>query len=199
MKIEDLTGQKFGKWTVLEFSHVAPRGRAVWLCRCECGTERKVYAYNLNSGASTSCWCSKNIHGMAGKPIYKAWVQMKQRCYNPHDPQFHNYGARGIAVCNSWRESFAAFLADMGERPIGTTLDRIDNDGPYAPDNCRWATDREQCRNTRQNHVIEHDGQSHTVIEWSEISGLAQHVIRSRLRLGWSIEDALTRPVRQHS
>jgi hypothetical protein len=193
--MQDLTDKQFGRWTVLSYAGKTPKGVALWLCRCQCGTERVVRGGNLRSGMSTSCWCSKDTHGMSDTPVYKAWTQMKQRCYNANDPQYHNYGARGITVCDRWRLDFAQFLTDMGERPKGMTLDRIDNNGPYAPDNCRWATDVEQCNNTRVNHVLAWNGRTQTIAQWAKVTGLSYNVIRYRILHGWTIEHALTHPV----
>ncbi len=118
---------------------------------------------------------------------------MVQRCHNPNTKKFHLYGGRGIVVCDRWRK-FENFLADMGERPEGMTLDRIDGDKGYDPKNCRWATSKQQSRNTTQNVVLEHAGASRCIAEWSEITGIARGAISGRLRRGWSVRDALTLP-----
>jgi len=120
---------------------------------------------------------------------------MRQRCANQAEPSYPNYGGRGIYVCERWRDSFANFLADMGPRPAGTSIDRIDNDGPYSKLNCRWATQAEQARNTRHNHRVEHDGETLCIAEWSERVGIPGRIITQRLGLGWSAQRALTTPV----
>jgi hypothetical protein len=135
--------------------------------------------------------------GLSRHPLWGTWNQMHSRCSNPKSVEFHNYGARGIKVCDRWQD-FRTFAADMGERPNGYTLDRIDNDGPYSPDNCRWATLSQQMRNSRQAHYLEHDGKRMTVIEWATLLNIRHESIRTRLRLGWSVERALTEPVRHH-
>lgn len=161
----DLTGLVFGKLTVLSYSHTNKHRKAIWNCRCECGNASAAMAYKLRSGHTTSCGChqravgdaniakghSENfVHGKVGTPTYKSWDSAKQRCFNKNDDHWAGYGGRGITMCEAWRSSFNAFLADMGERPKGTTLDRYpDNDGNYEPGNCRWANPTEQCQTRR--------------------------------------------------
>lgn len=123
-----------------------------------------------------------------------AWRGMQERCGNPTNKQYADYGGRGITVCARWAGNFAAFLADMGPRPSGHSLDRINNDGNYEPSNCRWATRLQQMNNTRKNTYIEHDGKRMTMAEWSRHMGWPRHVIMSRLLLGWSAAEALTIP-----
>jgi hypothetical protein len=136
-------------------------------------------------------------HGMWGKPEYWVWALMIQRCHNPSAKYFPLYGGRGITVCNRWRTSFGTFFADMGARPAkGLSLDRIDNDGGYSPENCRWATRKEQMRNTRNNSYLTLNGETHLLCEWVEITGLNSSLISNRInRMGWSVEEALTIPV----
>jgi len=127
-------------------------------------------------------------------PTYRSWAAMIQRCHNPKSTAFHKYGARGIIVCDRWRESFDNFLADMGERPAGCTMDRIDGRRGYGPDNCRWATATEQSRNLASNRLIEHEGVVRSAAEWAEMCGIRHGTLLTRLRRGWSVEDALGRP-----
>jgi hypothetical protein len=126
---------------------------------------------------------------------YNSWWSMIQRCRNPNEKKFHLYGGRGIKVCDRWLESFENFYADMGVRPVGTSLDRHpDQNGNYEPGNCRWATPAEQGRNTRANRILECDGESMCVVEWAERLGVKPMLILGRLKIGWSVEDALKTP-----
>lgn len=161
-------GTKVAHWTVVREE---PRryGLRHLLCRCVCGTERAVSIGALRTGQSKSCSCQSKArkHGMSGGREYRRWQAMIQRCHNPKSDAFHNYGGRGIQVCQRWRDSFENYAADMGTRPAGATLDRIDNDGHYAPDNCRWATRIEQAKNTRWTHErrVEH-GRKNAMKRW---------------------------------
>lgn len=156
----DLSGQNMGGWYVIGFQGANNKGQTTWRCRCACGTERDVVAQSLRVGTSVSCGCLKpaaiskaqTIHGrgMDVRGTYTSWKAMRRRCSGDRGPAYKHYKARGIVVCERW-SSFENFLADMGERPIGLTLDRIDNDGNYEPSNCRWADASTQARNQRRN------------------------------------------------
>ena len=143
----NLAGQRFGRWLVLK--RAASRNhRTYWLCECDCGVKKIVYAASLKNGESKSCDCMKVKHGMSKTPEYVAWLGMRKRCYNVNDAGYVNYGGRGIEVYEPWRKDFAAFFAHIGKRPGPYySLDRIDNDGHYAPGNLRWATKKEQTNN----------------------------------------------------
>ena len=204
-RIDNLAGKRFGRWTVIEYSHRSPvTKRVLWSCRCDCGTVKAVTVLSLKNGMSRSCGClasdvarERNYkHGLNSHPLRSVYQGMKQRCLNPKAPEYENYGSRGIAVRPCWQESFVNFLADMGERPPQTTLERIDNDGPYSPDNCRWATIKEQCNNTRQNRILEYDGKRLTLTAWAELLNIKPNTLRSRLRTGWTVEATLTTPVK---
>ncbi|EWS54333.1 hypothetical protein X551_02874 [Methylibium sp. T29] len=196
----DVSGHRFGRLVALE-----PVGRrsknTLWRCSCDCGALTDVSLASLRTSNTRSCGCLKRqltsdtfrTHGKTDSPIYRSWSSMIQRCTTPTNHRWGLYGGRGIKVCDRWFE-FANFAADMGERPAGTSLDRIDVDGDYEPRNCRWATQKMQARNTRRTVYYELDGRRLPLIEWSEIYGQSYDVVRSRVRDGWELERALTTP-----
>lgn len=205
-KVYDLTGQRFGRWSVLKRSGNDDQGAATWLCRCDCGKERIVRGYALRYGHTKSCGClqSEQVterdwkHGESRTQLYRVWTGIKKRCSNPRDPAYRNYGGRGICLCSEWLSSFEVFrdwALSHGYRD-GMSIDRIDNDGDYSPENCRWADAKTQCNNRRSNRRIDFNGQAHTISEWSDITGIPQDVIRYRLRAGWEEKRALTEKVR---
>lgn len=137
--------------------------------------------------------------GGKGSPTYRSWAAAKHRCQNKSCPDYPSYGGRGIALALEWND-FKQFLSDMGERPEGTTLDRIDNDKGYEPGNCRWLTHKEQCRNLRRNVEFEHNGKTQCIAAWAEEFSLSRGVLRKRLIvLEWPMEKALTTPVRKYT
>lgn len=153
----NLSNERFGRWLVLEIDPHKKGQGTFWLCVCDCGTRRSVRGVRLRSGHSKSCGCYERDvhgdphrkHGMEGAPEYSCWAAMIQRCTNPRNHKWQHYGARGITVCRRWRLSFSAFYEDMGTRPRGLSIDRINNDGNYEPGNCRWATLQTQNSNRR--------------------------------------------------
>jgi hypothetical protein len=210
--MKNLSGQRFGRWTVVGYSHKArePYGGLAhfWMCKCDCGSERPVRQNNLLSGKSQSCPCVKidkirarsTIHGkaMRGKthPVYRSWQSIMKRCYDPKQRGFKYWGGRGITVCERWKTS-TGFIDDM--LPIwkpGTSIDRIDNNGNYEPGNVRWANKQEQNSNTRRNRRIEFNGETKTIKQWSETIGGSASLVSDRLKWGWTIEEALTTPPR---
>lgn len=181
----DLTGQTFGRLTVLERTDERYNTFVVYKCLCECGNKTKANTGTLRSGSKRSCGCLEvenrerinssfgdrtRKHGWWKKPAYKSWQAMKSRCANKNDK---NYGGKGIRVCEEWDKSFERFIKDMGPPPPGGTIDRIDNSGDYTKDNCRWAVPKEQCRNRTNNSYVDFNGELITVAEYAERLGMS--------------------------
>jgi hypothetical protein len=195
-----------GSWFVTARRRIRPgRCKAVqhW-CRCECGTERWVNAADIAAGRSTNCGCVRRgkvaarntTHGQTATREYVNWCGMIARCTNANHRAYSRYGGRGITVCDRWRESFAAFMEDMGPPPTAKhTIDRIDNDGPYEPANCRWVTNRENCRNQRKTVRLTLAGVTRSLPEWAERTGLPYATLAQRHRRGWDDAAALTTPL----
>lgn len=196
-------GHRFGRLVIEAGPDDRGRGHRFWVCRCECGREKRAREDHLRSGATRSCGCLRTTalaersttHGGTGTTEYNIWRAMRARCERPEHERYADYGGRGITVCERWQD-FAAFLSDMGQRPPGRSLDRKDVNGDYEPNNCRWATYTQQTRNKRSNRMIEHDGQTHCVAEWAEMTGIGESTIAWRLSRGWPAERALTQAVR---
>ena len=199
MRVIDLTGKRFGRLCVLGRNPVGGYGQATWQCQCDCGAQIVVRGISLRNGHSKSCGCLRvdaNLrHGHNRKRsrsrTYSVWSAMMQRCGNQKYSQYRDYGGRCITVCERWH-SFENFLADIGEVPDGMTIGRLDNDGQYCKDNCRWETRKEQQRNTRRNAMLEFRSERRCLTEWAEITGIKPETIRARLRYGWGIDRALT-------
>jgi len=202
-KFVDLTGQKFGRLTVLERVKNDNYGHVRWLCQCECNKRTLVKGYNLKSGHTKSCGCLMRelkkekfyIHGhnCRNNPsrTYRTWDHMIQRCTNPNCWFYKHYGGRGIRVYKRWLK-FENFLQDMGERPENMTLDRVDNNGDYCPENCQWSTQKRQCRNTRSNKLITINGITRCLSEWCEIYQKPYNTVLCRIiRYKWTPEEAL--------
>jgi hypothetical protein len=208
-KTANFVGRRFGRLTVIERGTNKDNGRVItWICKCDCGTYTTVRAPHLVNGTSCSCGCLRierlqevvTTHGHSIGRVatseFSIWTNMRSRCRNQNADGYINYGGRGITVCDRWDRSFEAFFEDMGPRPSPRhSIDRINNNGPYAPENCRWATKQEQARNSRQNHLIEIDGVTRCVAEWSEISGVLHSTITGREKAGVVGMDLL-KPVR---
>jgi hypothetical protein len=200
MRLTDRLGERYERLVVIERApnKSAKDTNARWLCQCDCGKTAVVYGQDLAKGKQKSCGCLNaeriTTHGRSRTHAYRAWQGMLQRCENPNMAKFSHYGGRGITVCERWHD-YANFLADMGDRPIGYTIDRIDNNGNYEPGNCRWATYGEQNNNNRRNHLLTLNGQTHTVTEWAAITGIGRPTLFARIRYGWSDERILTEPV----
>jgi hypothetical protein len=189
--------------TAIRYVGKDENGKSVWLCRCDCGVEKPYKANLLVTKKATSCGlCSKRHNAnlrklpLRGTSLYRKYYKMINRCHSPNSPFWGNYGGRGIYVCDRWRQSFDAFVEDMGIPKSGMTLERINNDGPYSPENCKWATYKEQNRNRRNNTKITVDGETKTISEWAEDIGVSVQAISYRLRVGYSQEDAIKKPFR---
>lgn len=187
-KSNDLTGKRFFRLVAL---YKKNRG---WLCQCDCGNTTIAFAANLRTNAAKSCGCLRREreHGKSQGPEYRAWSHAIDRCENPNCDKWRCYGARGIRMCQRWRESFSNFYADMGPRPSDKhSLDRIDVNGNYEPGNCRWATWDQQMRNTRVVRLIEFNGVQCRISELAQMTGIAEWNIKRRLREGLSIEEVV--------
>lgn len=196
----NLSGRKFGLLTAIEPLSQRSNRRILWKCLCACGREHTTTAGSLTTGKVRSCGCFKGIsnvtHGATiggdWRPGYSVWAGMLGRCLNPRNEAYDRYGGRGITVCERWH-SFEKFYADMGPKPPGLTIDRINNNGNYEPGNCRWATYRQQARNTRANKLVTCDGITDCVAGWADRTGLPARLIAKRLAAGWTPVRALTR------
>lgn len=194
----DETGNRYGSLIVLGRAENNKRDKAMWHCLCDCGTETIVLGSSLRYGYSKSCGCkavAKTKHGLSRTKEYAIWASIIQRCHNVNSSGYVAYGGRGIFVCDRWRNSFEAFLEDMGCKPDNHSIDRIDNSGPYSLENCRWVTHREQMNNTRKNKLLSHNGKVLTVRQWADELGFSYDAIRQRVLKGWSAERALSTPV----
>lgn len=196
--IKDYTGIRFGRLTATCLVQRDPKGADhVWRFHCDCGMEKIANIRNVRSGRTTSCGCAfiemvvarNTTHGLskAHRREYRSWKDMRARCSNPNDSDYPDYGARGIRVCDRWSD-FAVFLADMGHRPAGHTLDRIDVNGGYEPGNCRWADHKVQANNKRSNMRLTINGVTKTLQGWSDHHGVGRSTVRWRLSQGWPLE-----------
>lgn len=213
-KMIDISGGVYGRWKVIEFSGMNKSGGSTWLCECECGVRRCVDGRSLRSGASKSCGCLGAEHRIAaavaavtkhhGKSerLYNVWSGMKDRCNNPKNKFYDRYGGRGITICDEWASDYTAFRDwafangyDPTLQKGKCTLDRLDNNKGYCPENCAWRTSKQQCNNRSNNHVIEYNGIKHTLSEWAEITGLRKDTLRRRIEVyGWDLTKAITTP-----
>jgi hypothetical protein len=194
-KKADLTGKRFGNLNVVEYLGIRNH-RQCWKCICDCGNFAELSTNEIRTGNTKSCGCRIGIlkHGLADSPEYKVWIAMKMRCLNKKDAAYLDYGGRGITVCDAWRDSFEAFINDMGRRPSSSLmLERIDNEKGYEKGNCKWATPLEQGRNRRSNHLVTFNGESLAIAEWADRLHISQQALGFRLK-HWPIEDALTKP-----
>lgn len=210
---EDLTGRKFGRLTVLEQAedYVSPKGTHCtrWLCECSCKNHNKIIVngYALRRGETKSCGCLKNnkyedirlynqeYHkDVDFTRLLKIWNDMYRRCNKPTHKRYDDYGGRGITVCEEWNNSFEEFYywAISNGYNNSLTIDRIDNDKGYSPNNCKWSTYEEQANNKRSCHYITYNGETHTIKEWGKINNINPTTIRTRIHAGWNEIDAIT-------
>lgn len=206
-RFNDLTGQKFGQLTVLSATGKTNQGTYIWACLCDCGKESIVRSDHLTGGKTKTCGCLRDEnarkrmtkHGKYKSPEYAAWHGMQSRCYNDGSSS-PRYKYRGIKVCDRWLESFDNFYADMGDKPSSKhSLDRIDNDGNYTPENCRWATASQQLDNTCRTIRMTLSGETKILTEWADVLNLNPKTLRTRKLRGWSDEQILTTPVRKRA
>lgn len=212
-KLIDLTGLKFGRLTVVGREGKTKYGAACWLCKCECGNNTIVIGDELRKGSTRSCGClAKELtsnrmknrephnksHGKAGTRIYKEWIEMKRRCTNTKDTCYKRYGARGIKVCEEWLISFEAFYNDVSKLPHfgekGYSLDRIDNNGNYEPNNVRWADSKTQANNRRNCCYISYKGEQLTIKQLAERYGVSYNKLYKRIKANWNIDEAINTP-----
>lgn len=207
MRNIDLTDQRFGHLVAIR-RNGSKRNRALWECRCDCGNTTYVTSGDLRQNNTKSCGCQKNkgrlSHGDAKGPynrLYGIWAAMKARCTNPNNTSFPNYGARGVTVCEEWKEyiPFKKWALKNGYAE-NLTIDRIDVNGSYSPSNCRWVTYKTQSNNTRRNRFLTANGKTQTVSEWSKETGIPCRTISARINvLGWNEADAVNRPLKGRS
>lgn len=214
MRIVDLTGKRFGKLTVVKLTGRSKDKKTVWLCKCDCGNYKDVRASNLTSGATKSCGClfyesrekvAEKLkgekshfykHGLSNSRINSIYRGIKKRCYNKAEPAYKNYGGRGIKMCDSWKNDFMSFYdwAISNGYSESLSIDRIDVNGNYCPENCRWVDWRTQQNNRRNNRIVEYNGCSHTVSEWADILGVNKKTLYRRLERGWEFDRSCANP-----
>jgi hypothetical protein len=190
---KDRIGQVHYDLTVVEYAGRDKSGKHQWRCLCKCGKSCVVLGSSL-TGNTKSCGCRVKTHGMTLSPEYQAWRTAKRRCIEPSCASFKDYGGRGITMCDRWLNSFENFYADLGPRPLGPrrySLERIDNDGPYEPSNCKWATLEEQNSNRRSSRLLEVGCFVGTLTQWCAIYDLKDYVVRRKLANGLSPQMAL--------
>lgn len=202
----DITGNTYGRLKVLKRSE--NRGKTpMWLCKCECGNETIVDGFCLRHGITKSCGClqkevasnlNKTHHQAKRTKLYNTWCNMKQRCLNPNNPGYKDYGGRGIDICEIWKNDYMEFYnwAISNGYKDGLYLDRIDNDKGYSPNNCRWVTNKENCNNMRKNHLVTYNGKTLTVSQWADELNINYSSLCTRLSNGWSMEKIIKTPVK---
>ncbi len=198
MKLIDRTGEKYGRLTVVSRAPNKSEKdtNARWNCKCDCGKEGVIaYGQDLSRGKFKSCGCLNaeriKTHGASRSPMYRVWQQMFQRCENPNNESYKNYGERGIYVDDAWRD-FETFRADMGMPAKGMTIERKDNNGPYSKSNCIWAPMKAQQNNKRSNVTLSYQGETLTLSQWAERIGVNYTTLRGRMKMGWTAEEIIS-------
>ena len=201
-KFEDLTGQRFGYLTVIKKAGKNKSDKILWLCKCDCGKLKIIQGASLKNGRTKSCGClrkkgARRTHGFKYTRLYCIWQGIKKRCLNKNTSNYHIYGGRGIKICDEWKNDFKVFHDwafangyDENAKRGDFTIDRIDVNGNYEPSNCRWATMKEQCRNTRSNKLITYNNETHCLMDWSYIFNINYKTLLYRFKKGWTIEKA---------
>ncbi len=217
--VKDISGQQINGWYVLREYGRNKSGGATFLCRCDCGNVRVVDGRSIRNGASKNCGCKRNTdsvermrsiatkHGGKKERLYGVWRGMIDRCNNPKSPFYYRYGGRGISVCDKWQYSYKSFrewayASGYNEKAQKweCTIDRVNNNAGYSPDNCIWRTLKQQCNNRSSNHFVEYNGESHTLTEWSELTGIKKDTLRRRIFVyNWTVERALTEPTHNYN
>ena len=193
----DLTGQRFGRLIVIEIYKKDKQHHYYYKCKCDCGNYKVVADYNLRNNSTKSCGClsreNKIKHNKSNTKLYRKYYAMKQRCYNSKYSRYFDYGGRGIKICDEWKNNFMSFYnwAINNGYQENLSIDRIDVNGNYCPENCRWITMEEQQSNTRKSHFIEYNGEKHTIAEWSRIIKVSPNTIRFHLNRGRTIKDVI--------
>lgn len=197
------------RWTVLKKVESLDGKNSFYLCECSCEqhTQKILARHSIVSGNSKSCGClareqasaRMTTHGKSGTRLHHIWKSMHERCYCENHQQFKDYGGRGIIICDEWKNDFNSFYewALNNGYQDNLTIDRINNNGNYEPENCKWSTRKEQSNNQRTNRLLTYNNKTQTVSQWAEEVGLNKHTLQTRISRGWSVEDALCRPV-QH-
>jgi hypothetical protein len=203
-QLVNLVGKRFGRLLAIKRDGSNKHGRALWICKCDCGQQVYVPSNKLQSNHTNSCGClQKEIaskvhtkHRLIRTRAYKIWAGIIQRCTNLNNPSYYNYGGRGITVDETWKADFINFLNDMGHAPDNSSIERIDNNGPYTKDNCRWATDFDQRRNKRTSRILTLDGKTQCAADWATELDIAPSTLHYRLK-HWPLEKALTTPTKK--
>lgn len=201
MGVNDLTNQRFGKLVVISRVENTSNGKAKWLCRCDCGNNTIACGVNLKNGHTKSCGCYSRKHGYARKErLYNIWVGMRQRCRDKNADNWKHYGGRGISVCKEWDEypTFRLWALSNGYDET-KSIDRIDVDGNYCPENCRWADSTQQNNNARSNRLFTHNGETLTMAQWARKVNMPYKLLKQRIRQGMEFERALTQPKEVHA